>query len=347
MVKFLKGNMFEVDVDALVNTVNTVGIMGKGIALQFSRAFPEIVKPYKDACESGQLKVGSVFTVKLSMLEGPKYVINFPTKKHWKGNARIDFIQSGLRALVNEIQRLGIKSVAVPPLGCGLGGLRWSDVKREIESALGVLGNVDVLVFEPAGKPPAVKMKTATKKPKMTAGRAALLGLMHRYVAALMDDEVTLLELHKLMYFLKEAGEVPKLLFVKGRYGPYSTNLRHVLSDLEGHYVTGFGDASEEPGKVLEPMPGAVKKAEKFLTTKPRTLDCFHRVEDLIDGFETAYGMELLASVHWVVKHEESPARTCDEGIRMVHDWNSRKRDTFVPEHIRVAWGRLLNLGWF
>ncbi|NQU20355.1 MAG: macro domain-containing protein [Candidatus Nealsonbacteria bacterium] len=346
MINFLKGNMFEADVEALVNTVNTVGVMGKGIALQFSRAFPEIMKPYKDACESGQLEIGSVFTVKLSMLEGPKYVINLPTKKHWKGKSKIEFIQSGLQALVDEIQRLGIRSVAVPPLGCGLGGLRWDDVKREIESALGELSDVDVLVFEPAGKPPASRMKTATKRPKMSPGRAALLGLMRRYVAALMDDEVTLLELHKLMYFLKEAGEVPKLHFVKGRYGPYSTNLRHVLTDIEGHYITGFGDASEEPGKVLEPMPGAVKKAEKFLKTQPKTLECFHRVEDLIDGFETAYGMELLASVHWVAKHEQSPAKTCDDGIRMVHDWNPRKRDTFAPEHIRVAWERLSLMAW-
>jgi O-acetyl-ADP-ribose deacetylase (regulator of RNase III) len=346
MIEFVKGNLLEADVEVLVNTVNTVGVMGKGIALQFSRAFPEIVKPYEDACKSGDFEIGSVFTVRLSMLDGPKYVINFPTKKHWKGNSKVEYIQSGLEALVKEIRRLGAKSVAIPPLGCGLGGLRWSDVKREIESAMEQVPDLRVLVFEPSGKPPASKMVTATKKPGMTPGRAALLELMRRYVAALMDDAVTLLELHKLMYFLKEAGEVPRLKFVKGRYGPYSTNLRHVLTDLEGHYITGFGDASEEPGKVIEPLEGAVEKAERFLLTKKETQACLRRVENLIDGFETAYGMELLASVHWVAKYEADPASSVEEAIRLVHAWNERKRKTFAKEHIRVAWDRWTDTGW-
>ena len=338
--------MFEADVDALVNTVNTVGVMGKGIALQFSRAYPEIVKPYKDACESGQLSLGKVFTIKLAMLEGPRYVINFPTKKHWKGNSKLEYIESGLASLVEEIRRLGIKSIAVPPLGCGLGALRWSDVKERIEATLGSLADVKVLVFEPSGKPPAAKMKTATNKPRMSAGRAILLGLMRRYLDPLMDDAVTLLELHKLMYFVKEAGEVPKLKFEKGLYGPYATNLRHVLTEIEGHYVTGFGDASEEPGKVLELMPGAVEQAEGFLRSKPTTQACFQRVEELIAGFETAYGMELLASVHWVATHERVPAQTAEAAVRSVHEWNDRKRKTFAPNHIVVAWDRLVEKVW-
>ncbi len=346
MIKFSKGNLFEAEVEALVNTVNTVGVMGKGIALQFSRAFPEIMKPYKNACKSGKLEVGNVFTVRVSMLEGPKYIINFPTKKHWKGDSKIEFIQSGLQSLKDEIERLGIKSVAIPPLGCGLGGLRWSDVKREMESILAELTDVEVLVYEPAGAPAAAKMKTATKKPNMTPGRAALLGLMRRYLAQLMDDAVTLLELHKLMYFMQEAGEPLKLRFVKGTYGPYAENLRNVLVAIEGHFLSGFGDATEEPGKVIEPMEGAVEKAEQFLQTKPTTLNHFHRVQSLIDGFETAYGMELLASVHWVAKHEESPAQSFEEATQRVHEWNQRKRDTFPPAHIKVAWDRLAQTNW-
>ena len=346
MIKFTKGNLFEADVEAIVNTVNTVGVMGKGIALQFRRAFPEIMQPYKDACKSGELQVGKVFTVKLSMLEGPKYAINFPTKKHWKGNSNIQFIEKGLQSLTEEIRRLDIKSIAIPPLGCGLGGLPWADVRLQIESALGGLRDVDVLVFEPVGKPAPAEMKTATKKPNMTPGRAALLGLMRRYLVPLMDDAVTLLELHKLMYFMQEAGERLRLEFVKGVYGPYAENLRRVLTQIEGHYVSGFGDASEEPGKVLEPMPGAVERAEKFLKTKPSTQEHFHRVEELIDGFETAYGMELLASVHWVAKYELSPAATCGDAVCLVHDWNECKRQLFIAEHICVAWDRLSEKGW-
>lgn len=343
--------MFEADVQALVNTVNTVGVMGKGIALQFSRQFPEIVPIYEAACKSGSLIVGTVQTIRLSRLtgiSGPQYIINFPTKKHWKGDSKLEYIESGLKSLRDEITKLGITSIAVPPLGCGLGGLEWSNVRKLIVDSLGELRDVRVVVYEPAGTPAAKTMKAAATKPKMTPGRAALLGLMRRYMVPLMDDAVTLLELHKLMYFMQEAGEPLRLTFVKGKYGPYATNLRHVLNAIEGHFVTGFGDASEEPGKTLEPLPGALKKAETYLheKSKAETLRRFQRVEDLMQGFETAYGLELLGSVHWVAKHEPSPARTPDEATSLVHEWNDRKRGSFASEHIEVAWTRLKCEEW-
>lgn len=351
MIEFKRGNLFEAEVDALVNTVNTVGVMGKGIALQFSRHFPEIMPQYEAACKDGTLTVGTVQTIKLPLLagmSGPRYVINFPTKKHWKGNSKIEYVETGLEALGAEIEKLGIKSIAIPPLGCGLGGLSWGDVRNRIVNALGDLNDVQVLVFEPAGKPEAKVMKAAAATPRMTAGRAALLGLMRRYMVPLMDDAVTLLELHKLMYFMQESGESLRLEFVKGKYGPYATNLRHVLNAIEGHFLTGFGDASEEPGKVLEPMPGAIDKAENFLKVKSRaaTLERFNRVENLMEGFETAYGLELLSSVHWVAKHEAAPARNADEAVMLIHQWNERKRDSFPQPHIDVAWKRLASAGW-
>jgi O-acetyl-ADP-ribose deacetylase (regulator of RNase III) len=351
MLEIIKGNLFKADVEALVNTVNTVGVMGKGIALQFSRQFPEIVPTYEAACRDGSLTIGKVQTIPLSLLSGvsgPHYIINFPTKKHWKGNSKLEYIESGLSALRTEIERLQIKSIAVPPLGCGLGGLNWNDVRQKIIELLGDIKDVKVVVFEPAGTPAANTMKAVTTKPKMTAGRAALLGLMQRYMVPLMDDAVTLLELHKLMYFMQEAGEPLRLQFVKGKYGPYAINLRHVLKAIEGHFVTGFGDASEEPGKTLEPLPGVLKKAEAYLQDKSRaeTLNRFERVENLMEGFETAYGLELLGSVHWVSKHEPSPATNADEATVLVHAWNDRKRDSFPKQHIEVAWTRLVDTGW-
>lgn len=155
MISFVRGNLFQADVEALINTVNTVGVMGKGIALQFSRSYPEIVKPYELACKSGELTIGQVQTIPLSVFNGPKYIINFPTKKHWKDVSKLEYVDQGLASLVAEIQRLNIKSVAVPPLGCGLGGLRWADVKSRIESVLGTLNDVRVLVYEPGDKPNA------------------------------------------------------------------------------------------------------------------------------------------------------------------------------------------------
>jgi len=351
MIEFKRGNLFEAEVDALVNTVNTVGVMGKGIALQFSRHFPEIMPQYEAACKDGTLTVGTVQTIKLPLLagiNGPRYVINFPTKKHWKGNSRIEYVEAGLQALRAEIEKLEIQSIAIPPLGCGLGGLDWGDVRDRIEATLGEMPGIVIQVYEPVGKPAAKAMKAAPKTPRMTPGRAALLGLMRRYMTPLMDDAITLLELHKLMYFMQEAGEELQLTFVKGKYGPYATNLRHVLNAIEGHLLTGFGDASEEPGKVLEPMPGAIQKAENYLKAKTRsgTLERFKKVEELMEGFETAYGLELLSSVHWVGVHEEVAANTPEEAETLIHNWNERKRTSFLFEHIQVAWKRLHENRW-
>jgi O-acetyl-ADP-ribose deacetylase (regulator of RNase III) len=351
MIEFTSGNLFESNAEALVNTVNTVGVMGKGIALQFSRQFPEIMPIYESACKAGTLVVGRVQTIRLTLLPGmtgPTYIINFPTKKHWRGDSKIEYIESGLKALRSEIEKLGITSIAVPPLGCGLGGLHWGDVRQKIVESLGNMTNVRVVVFEPSGTPETKRMKPATVEPKLTPGRAALLGLIKRYLVPLMEDSVTLIELHKLMYFMQEAGEPLKLEFVKGKYGPYATNLRHVLNAIEGHFLTGFGDASEEPGKPIEPMPGAIEKAEKYLQDRSReaTLARFNRVEELMDGFETAYGLELLGSVHWVAKHEPTPASNPDEATELVHSWNDRKRDAFPRHHIEVAWNKLLDTGW-
>jgi O-acetyl-ADP-ribose deacetylase (regulator of RNase III) len=346
VLRFIRGNLLEADVDALVNSVNTVGVMGKGVALQFKRAYPENFEAYRRACENGELVTGRVFTVKLSRLERPKYIINFPTKEHWKGSSRLEYVEEGLRSLVHEIERFGIKSIAIPPLGCGLGGLAWRDVRSRIEAVLGGLLDVTIFVYEPAGKPVAEQMKTATSKPPMTLGRATVLGLMGRYLKAMMDDAVTLLELHKLTYFMQEAGADLRLEFVKGLYGPYAKNLHHVLEKIEGHYILGYGDGSEEPGKEIEPQRDAIAKAEAFMVQRPIAHQRFERVERLIDGFETAFGMELLGSVHWVAVHEQVPARTPTDAIHLIHDWNERKKYSFSSEHIVTAWNRLTEQSW-
>ena len=178
---------------------------------------------------------------------------------------------------------------------------------------------------------------------KMTAGRAALLGLMHRYLAALMDPFVSLLEMHKLMYFMQEAGEELRLRYDKGLYGPYADNLRHVLSHIEGHFIQGYGDAEDDPEKQIELTPDAVKKAEAFLTRHSDTREHFDRVVDLVEGFETPFGMELLSTVHWVATREG--ASTVEQAIAKTHAWNPRKQ-MFEPAQIRIAWNMLQQKGW-
>ena len=155
MIEVKKGNLLRSDVEALVNTVNSVGYMGKGVALQFKQAFPANFTAYQKACRAKEVKPGKMFVFKTGLMINPKYIINFPTKRHWRGNSRLEDIESGLITLIQEIKRLGIRSIALPPLGCGLGGLDWKVVHPMIEKAFSDMPAVRVLLFELAGAPEA------------------------------------------------------------------------------------------------------------------------------------------------------------------------------------------------
>ena len=154
-MQIVQGNILEADAEALVNTVNCVGVMGKGIALQFRQAFPENFKEYAKACRGGLVRPGKMLVVATNRLVNPRYIINFPTKRYWKAKSRMEDIESGLTALVSDVRRLGIRSIAVPALGCGLGGLPWPEVQRRMRDAFEQLPEVRWLVYEPAGTPDA------------------------------------------------------------------------------------------------------------------------------------------------------------------------------------------------
>ncbi len=344
MITIRRGNILTADTEALVNTVNCVGIMGRGIALQFRRAFPDNYEAYRKICKDKQLHPGMVFTYRLSTLGGPRYIINFPTKRHWKGKSRIEDIQQGLESLVEEIRRLGIRSISIPPLGCGLGGLDWSTVRSTIEGRLGKLTGVQVDVYEPAGTPRMEAMIDRTKNPNMTHGRASLIMLVKKYLEAMLDNSVTLLEVHKLMYFMQVAGENLRLKYRAAPYGPYAENLRHVLIVMEGHYIDGFGEGQDSPYKTIMLRPEVDQRAASCLEEHPATKERLERVERLIEGFETPYGMELLATVHWVATHEK--AMELSRLVSLVHQWSDRKRFIMKDEHIRIAFDRLRATGW-
>lgn len=340
MIKFMTGDIMSADVEALVNTVNCVGIMGRGIALQFKNRFPANFKAYKAACTREEVQPGKMFVFETRTLTNPKYIVNFPTKRHWRGKSRMEDIDSGLKALVEEIRKRGIRSIAIPPLGSGLGGLNWADVRPRIEKALDGISNLEVVVFEPNSEPVATKSREV---PNMTPGRAALVVLMHRYFGGLMDPFVTLLEVHKLMYFMQEAGEPLRLQYAKAPYGPYAENLRHVLHAVEGHLVDGYADGGDAPDKQIALVPGAVKDAEEFLKDKSETLARFDRVGKLVEGFETPFGLELLATVHWVVKHEK--ATSAEDAAKKVYAWADRKK-RFSPRQIGIAFETLRAKEW-
>lgn len=347
MIELAKGNILEADAEALVNTVNCVGFMGKGIALQFKQAYPANFKAYESACHAGQVVPGRMFLFDNGRLINPRYVVNFPTKRHWRGKSRIGDVRAGLKALIDDVRRLGVRSIAVPPLGCGLGGLDWRDVRPMIEDAFSEAPDVKVLLFEPVGTPAAKAMPVGTARPRMTAARALFIKLMDAYAA--LEYSRTLLEVQKLAYFLQEAGEPLRLNYEAGHYGPYAANLNKVLELMEGHFIRGYGD-SQKPQAEIELLPGAVEEATEFLADKSESLARLERVADLIEGFETPYGMELLATVHWVAHRggpkSDTKAAGVAAAIGQVHAWNPRKQQVFKPDHIRTAWSHLTQQGW-
>ena len=343
MIEYKTGDILSEQAEALVNTVNCVGAMGRGIALQFKRAFPDNFKAYAARCKQEKMQPGKVFVFETDELFHPRYIINFPTKRHWKGKSRMEDIESGLVSLAEEIRSHQIRSIAIPPLGSGLGGLEWREVRERLESGLRELKNVRIVIFEPGGGPADTRPNRSRDVPRMTAGRAILVELMERYRSGLLDPFVTLLEVHKLMYLMQVAGEPLKLKFAKARYGPYAENLRHVLNAIEGHMVSGYEDGGDEPDKQLELVPGALEDARAFLEDKGDTRARFNRVSTLVDGFESSFGLELLTTVHWIVK--ESKELEFDEIVNDFYAWHTRKHQ-FSKRQIWIACQILCEKDW-
>jgi len=272
----------------------------------------------------------------------PKYIINFPTKRHWKAKSRLEDIELGLIDLITVIKKFNIQSIAVPPLGAGLGGLNWNDVKSRIIKSVEELPSIEVYLYQPKGAPRADKIRVSTAKPKMTKGRALLINLLELYKS--QGYRHSLLEIQKLMYFMQESGEKLRLNFVRNQYGPYAENLHHVLQRIDGHYIRGYGDRSSKSEIYL--LKGAIEDARSFLYKDENAKRKLDSVSRLIKGFETPYGMELLATVHWVAKESPEVVKDPETATNMVQEWSLRKKFKMKPQHIKKAWQRLKNEQW-
>ncbi len=268
---------------------------------------------------------------------GPRWIINFPTKGHWRGRSKLDDIANGLDHLRTIIQDCQISSIAIPPLGCGLGGLSWADVEPLIRSKLDGL-ELTVRLFAPAGAPPAAQQVTNEPPPALNKAMAALIKVIGRY--SQVGFGVSQIEVQKLVYFLQEMGEPLPLRFTRERYGPYDDKIRRMLSDLEGHYTLGFGDGTASVGEaeLLRVINDGQHQADSVLAGDEKFAERMDQVFELAEGYETPYGLELLATVHWCIKHNETSeadqfriAKTC------VADWNKRKRQIFTDSHIEAA----------
>jgi O-acetyl-ADP-ribose deacetylase (regulator of RNase III) len=351
MIRFTTGNLLEANAEALVNTVNTVGVMGKGVALMFKEAYPENYQAYRAACKKGKVRVGHMFVHERTSVMGPKWIINFPTKEHWRGKSRIEWIRDGLVDLRRTVQELGIRSLAIPPLGAGQGGLRWEDVRPEIESALSDLGAVEVVVYEPTEKYQNVSKRRGVEK--LTPARALVAELVRRYWV--LGIECSLLEIQKLAWFLERAialSGLPDpldLRFAADRYGPYADRLKHLLDSLDGSYLhcdKRLADAS--PFDVIRFDDSKRDRVAAYLASGEGQpyVSALNKTSEWIDGFESPLGLELLATVDWLV-HRENCTPT-NEGIRKcLANWpggdraGERKERLFDDRLIRAALERL------
>lgn len=342
MITFATGDLLQSGAEAIINTVNCVGVMGKGIALQFKQAFPRNYDAYRRACEAGEVRLGEMFVFDSGSMINPRWIINFPTKGHWKAKSRLEDIVSGLEDLKRVIVERDIRSIAVPPLGCGNGGLEWSDVEPEIQKALGDLTNVSVRLFAPGAAPKVEEMRVGTIRPNMSRGRALVLSLLGLYGAA--GYRHSLLEIQKLTYFLQAAGEDLNLGFQKYHYGPYAENLNHVLQRIEGHFIRGYGDRSKTAEIAV--LEDGRTEAEAFLIDDEAARERLGRVAELIEGFETPYGLELLSTVHWILMHDHQAVGDPKRVIDAVKSWNPRKATIMREQHIHMAIDHLKRHGW-
>ncbi|MDR3697136.1 macro domain-containing protein [Mucilaginibacter sp.] len=334
MIIYKVGNILEAKADALVNTVNTVGVMGKGIALQFKNEFPENYKEYTDAVNRKEITVGKVQIVPVNGLNGVKYVVNFPTKAHWRYPSKMEWIKDGLKDLHEKVKALKIESIAVPPLGCGNGGLNWEDVKPIIVEALSDL-EINVFVYEPSlAIKEALKKEEKPSAAKLTPARAMLLYLLYKYRA--LGEFASEFAAEKLSYFLQRFGETQlKLDFKKGLYGPYSGKVRHVLYALNGYYIKGYEQKEAKPFETLELVASKRDEVKDFIdksasVTEKERLD---KVAEFIQGFESPYGLELLATVDFLSHtHSLTDAESIKKEL-----WSQRKKDLFPLHHIQLA----------
>ncbi len=340
MITYKTGDMLAAPVEALVNTVNTVGVMGKGIALQFKERFPENYKAYVAAVKRGEVVVGSMLVTTLNRMDQLRYLINFPTKQHWKSPSKLDFIQEGLRDLRRTLLDLEIRSVALPPLGCGNGGLDWAMVKPMIEAALSDL-DVDIQVYEPsAAVLTRLENEAAPKPVKLTPPRAMMLSLLYHYRQ--LGEYASEFAAEKLMYFLQRVGEPQlQLNFQKHFYGPYSGKVRHVLYALNGQYLNGVSDKSNRPFDPIELHLDRMEEVKQFVAeqTSASQRTRLEMLLELLDGFQSPAGLELLASLDFLIlEHKSFDIGLLGNALKI---WSGRKKRLFTDHQIAVALKRL------
>lgn len=337
MIKYITGDILESSADALVNTVNTVGVMGKGIALQFKKAYRNNFADYAEACKRKEIEIGKLFVTKDSNLSsGEKYIINFPTKKDWRKPSEYTYVESGLDDLIRVLEEKNIKSVAIPPLGAGNGGLEWEKVKRIIENKLQDL-DVEIIVYEPTIH---IKEQLKKERVKLTDARALLLYVLYDLVGN--GEYVSEFSSEKVCYFLQRFGAKKyfKLDFSPNFYGPYSGKVRFVLNVLNGSYLMGYSDMNKKPFEPLTLISDGYETVKKHVESKPELVNIVDKTIELLTGFYSDFALELLSSIDFITTNQKSFEReVINEKLRK---WSDRKRSMFSnPRYIDISINQL------
>ncbi|WP_417867452.1 macro domain-containing protein [Xanthomarina gelatinilytica] len=327
MITFTKGNLFESNADALVNTVNTEGVMGKGIALQFKKQFPNNYKAYRALCKERKFNIGDLFFFEeANFATGNKWIINFPTKTTWRKPSQYSFIDAGLDTLVKEIEKYPIKSIAIPPLGSGNGGLDWNIVKQKIIQKLQGL-NIDITVYEPNTQ---VKELMRQERVKLTPARAMLLFMLYKLVKN--GEFVSEFSSEKLCYFLQRFGarQYFNLTYKPNFYGPYSGVVKRVLNHLNGSYIMGYGGMDKKPFEFLSLVADGEPMVNSYLNEHPELLEIAKKTDAFLTGFYSDFSLELLSTVDFISQTKQTLNKT--EILNELLNWNDRKRTMFSNE---------------
>lgn len=332
MIQFIEGNIFETDAQALVNTVNLVGVMGKGIALQFKKNYPENFSLYKKACENKAIGIGNLLVTKTLDNKGERYIINFPTKTDWRKSSEYAYITAGLDDLINKIKTYNIKSIALPPLGAGNGGLDWERTKKIITEKLSCLSDVQIIICEPNYH---IKEIIKTEIVKLTDARALLLYVLYDLVS--QGEFVSEFATEKVCYFLQKFGaeNIFKLQYKPYYYGPYSGKSRHLLSVLNGSYIMGYSDMDKKPFEILSLIPDRFTLVKEYIDNSTSLTAIAEKTKKFLDGFYSDSALELLSSVDFVL------SQNGDLSVEEIHNvfskWNKRKETMFSNEKIQLA----------
>jgi O-acetyl-ADP-ribose deacetylase (regulator of RNase III) len=339
MLKYITGNILESNAQALINTVNTVGVMGKGIALQFRKAYPNNYKAYAEACKREEIKVGELFVFRDSNFDsGEKIVINFPTKKDWRKPSEYIYIENGLDDLIRVIEENKIRSIAIPPLGAGNGGLEWEKVKKIIEQKLNHL-QIDIYVYEPTSQ---IKEYLKNERVKLTDARALLLYILYDLVRN--GEYVSEFSSEKICYFLQRFGgkKYFKLEFSPNFYGPYSGKVRFVLNALNGSYIMGYSDMNKKPFEPLTLVADGYQLVKSHVESNSELVDITAKTIAFLNGFYSDFALELLSSIDYIIGEQ----KTFDKQTvtQKLEEWNDRKRSLFSnPKYIDVSLKHLQN----